>query len=65
MHRNKAKPEIWNALKIEKFDLHHNMAKLGRFSLALLPCTSVWWFLGLKAYKLKFWIFIKSKKVRF
>ena len=26
---------------IWKFDLHRNKAKLGRFSLALLPCTSV------------------------
>ena len=49
MHRNKAE------LKIKKFDLHgirssskisnldlpRNKAKLGHFSLALLPCTSV------------------------
>ena len=44
VHGNKAKPictAIRPSSKIWKVILQRNKAKLGRFSLALLPCTSV------------------------
>ena len=47
VHSNKAKPictAIRPSSKIPNFDSHRNKAKLGRFSLALLPCASVTFF---------------------